>query len=177
MRKYLLLAVALVLAACADDSGSADQGGAAHDKDDKKAQAEIAPPICPQVAILIEAQRKADYGREQPDPSQLVATAQMQNVDGDCSYQDNGIDIKYTLHMTARRGPRLGGGHDEFPYFVAIVDPADRIISRQILTASFTFSDGSDTATDDEPLHVFIPLAKTAQLGGPDYRVLAGFQK
>jgi len=131
--------------------------------------------ICPQVAIVQEVQETADYGGEKPDPSQLVAKARMQHIEGDCAYRKDGIDIAFTLSMIAGRGQRLGS-QVSFPYFVAVVAPVDRVLSRQVLTASFKFSGSEKTTTDDEPLHIFIPLSETDQQDGPDYRVLVGFQ-
>jgi acetylornithine/N-succinyldiaminopimelate aminotransferase len=132
--------------------------------------------ICPQVAILQPAQEIFDYGGENPDPAQLVARVKMQSIEGDCGYQKNGIDINFTLHLSALRGPRLGGDKFSMPFFIAIVDPSENIISRQTVTAQFHFA-GSKTAMDDEALHVFIPLPEKDQLGGPDYRVLTGFKQ
>jgi len=173
--KYLLLLAVLTVAACVSDDDKSD--ASKHDKKTDQAKVKTDDLICPQVAILSEVQEKFDYGGEKPDPSQLVASAKMKSVEGDCAYQATGIDIAYTIHMVAKRGPHLGGDQASFPYFVAIIDPADNIISRQVITATFKFSGADKIAADDEALHVFIPLAQAAQEAGPAYRVLAGFEK
>ena len=166
----------LALSGCAD---SADKPAATKEEHAVKQGAEKLKTeelICPQTAILQRAEKVSDYGGEAPDPSQLVAEARMKSVAGDCAYRKDGIDIAFTLHMQALRGKRLGSGQVGFPLFIAVVDPADTILNKQILTAQFKFS-GSDKTTDsDEPLHVFIPLSEAALQAGPDYRVLVGFQ-
>lgn len=177
MKKYgILFAFFLTLAACASDS------------DKKNTPTEPAKPeiktdnlICPQVAILQEAQEVMDYGGEKANPAQLVAKARLKSVEGDCAYRtkDNksGIDIKFTLHEVAERGSRLGGDQVTFPYFIAIADPDDNVIDRQVMTAQITFKGDDKVTEQDEHLHVFIPLKPDVLLAGPSYRVLIGFKK
>ncbi|MDR3450014.1 MAG: hypothetical protein P4M15_09780 [Alphaproteobacteria bacterium] len=169
MKKIALLFVVLAFAACSSD-GDKKPDVAKEDAPAKKQELKTGNLICPQVAILTEGQQVMDFGGEKPDPAQLVSIGRMKNVEGDCGYRADGIDIKFTLHMMAKRGPRLGGDSIDLPYFIATVDPAEHVLSRQVMTAHFKFSD--DAADDDENLHVFIPLAKQEQLAGPDNRVL-----
>jgi hypothetical protein len=178
MKKFGVLFVLLALVACASDDGKSEKP-----KDEPPAKAGLKTDnlICPQVAILQEAQEAFDYGGEKPDPSQLVAKARMKSIDGDCAYRTDkekgmGIDITFTLHEVAARGPRLGGSQISFPYFIAVVDPSENILNRQTVTAQFKFSGDSKVVEIDEPLHVFIPLSESALPAGPDYRVLIGFK-
>jgi hypothetical protein len=133
-------------------------------------------PICPQVAIIHELEYARDYGGEKPDTSQLVAAAKLVGLDGECEYQDNGIDITFKTSLAAKRGPRLGSDHADFPFFIAVVDPDQKILNKDQITASFRFKEGENITTQDEPLHVFIPLAKDKDQTGPNYQVLLGFQ-
>lgn len=166
----------LALTACASD----DKAAAGKTDKDKAGQTEAVQdqpkPICPQVAIIHELENIRDYGTEKPDPSQLVGEARLQSLNGDCEYEDNGIDITFTIAGIAARGPRLGGDQVGFPFFVAVVDPDGKILNKDQMTADFKFSDGARIATANEPLHVFIPLPKDKDETGPNYRVLAGFQ-
>ncbi len=177
MKKFGILFLVLVLAAC----GGGDKPTVSKDTDDVPAKTEakklkLTDLICPQTAILEQAQKVSDYGGEAPDPAQLVAEARMTAVKGDCAYRKDGIDIAFTLHLQAARGKRLGGSQVELPLFIAVVDPAEKILNKQTLTAQFKFS-GSEKITDtDDLLHVFIPLSEAALQSGPDYRVLVGFQ-
>ncbi|MDE2029572.1 MAG: hypothetical protein KGI97_03305 [Alphaproteobacteria bacterium] len=176
-RLLMLLVLLPVLAACASDDG----GKAAHKMESdipaKHVKADLSNLICPQVAILKEAQEKYDYGDEKPAPDQLVAAARMTKVDGTCEYHDNGIDVDYTLHIEGAKGPRLGGTHEDFSFFTAVVDPSDDILNRQLMTVSFDFKDGATRGESDQKMHVFIPLSGDALQAGPDYRVLMGFER
>ena len=171
MKKRIVLFAMLVLAACGEDKDASEKP---HDKADKPAVVKYKTEdlICPQVAILEQAQEVVDYGGEKPEPQQLVAKASMKKIEGDCAYRKDdkdlsktGIDIAFTLHLVAARGPRLGGAQTSFPYFVAIIDPADKIVSRQSLTASFTFSGSDKVAESEEDMHVFIPVVTRSTNG------------
>ena len=186
MKKFgvtgMMLLSLLALAACGSDGDKKAKADESADKP-KKEEIKTDDLICPQVAILQEAQDIQDYGGEKPDPAQAVAAAHMVKIDGDCAYHKdekkkakNGIDISFTLHLDAWRGPRLGGNDTSFPYFVALVDPSENILSRQILTAHFTFSGADKKTADEEKLHIFIPLSAEEMQAGPDYRVLVGFK-
>lgn len=171
--RLLALTLFAVLAACADKPPE-DRAEPVEDAPPPAKTAAVTP-ICPQVAILRAGQEAFDYAGEAPEPAQLVASAMMQSIEGDCGYREDGIDIKFTLHMGAKRGPRLGGDRAGFPFFIALVDPKETILSRETMTAEFKFS-GSDGVTQAEQnLRVFIPLAKADQLAGPSYRVLVAF--
>ena len=186
MNKLAILFAILALAACASDD-KAEKKESKRDEKPPVAKLKVEDLICPQVAVLQEAQEMFDYGGEKPDPAQLVAKARMRKIDGDCAYRKSdddkkgdtnkdGIDIAFTLHLEAARGPRLGGSQASFPYFIAVVDPAEKILSRQVITAQFKFSGSDKVSGDDEKMHVFIPLPGSAQQVGPDYRVLVGFR-
>jgi hypothetical protein len=144
----------------------------------KKAAEKKILPICPQVAIIRELDDMHDYGTEKPSADQLVSEARMENVEGDCAYQENGIDITFDLNFIAGRGPRMGGNHASFPYFIAVVDPEENVLNKDKMTAEFKFSDDKDKKIVDqtEPLHVFIPLPQDKRDTGPGYQVLLGFQ-
>ncbi len=152
--------------ACADDDQDKDK-----EKDENKPK-----PICPQVVIVRELDRISDYGTESPDPTQLVAKALMNNVNGDCAYQKDGIDIAFDLTMVAVRGPRLGGNHVSLPYFIAVADPDHKILQKELMTADFHISNDEKTVEKTESLHVVIPVAKDKTDTGPNYQVLLGFQ-
>jgi hypothetical protein len=178
-RQFAGLLVFMVLAACADS----DKAGTPKEAPPPKpAEIKTEGLICPQVAILREAEEQFDYGGDKPDASQLVAKARLRKVEGDCGYRNDkeketGVDISFTLQALAARGPRLGGNQVNFPYFIAVVDPADSVLSRQVMTAQFKFSDDKKVAELYEPLHVFIPVPLKSLPSGPDYRVLIGFLK
>jgi len=131
-------------------------------------------PLCPQVAIIRSLEKAEDYANEAPDPANLVAVAAMNRVEGVCKYEDEGADIDFILSLAAEKGPRLGEGRATFPFFVSLVMPDDSVRAKEIMTAAFAFDGEAKGARLDQPLHVFIPLAKGEDAAS--MRVLMGFQ-
>ncbi len=185
----LIILAAVSLGACSSSS-DADQEGEKIKKEEE-AKAAVAPkkslPICPQVAIVRELDDIKDYGNEKPSLDQLVGEARMDSVQGNCGYieekDDNDkktgkIDIAFDLKLTAARGPRMGSTHGSFPFFVALIDPEQKIITKDKMIADFTFSDSKDNITADkvESLHIILPLEREKWDTGPNYQVLLGFQ-
>ncbi len=131
-------------------------------------------PLCPQVAIVRSLERVEDYGQEAMDPATLVAVAVMQKVDGSCTYGDKGVDVTFDLSMDAQKGPRLGGNKISVPFFVSVVSAEDKVLAKEMMTAEFSFEGENKTTTLDQPLHIFLPLAKDEDAA--NIRVLMGFQ-
>ncbi len=179
MKKFGLLLVLFALTSC----GSGDDKPKISEEEMAAPEPEIRTDnlICPQVAILRQADEEFDYGGEKPDASQFVAKARLKKIEGDCAYRKDsdpaGIDISFKLHASAMKGPRLGGDQISFPYFIAVVDPADAVLNREVVTAQFKFSGDNKIAEIVEPLHVFIPISAKELITGPSYRVLIGFTK
>jgi len=178
MRKRIALCFLFALTACAGGDKPEPEGDLPPPKPDVKTEY----LICPQVAILRQSDEVFDYAGEKRDEVNLVAKAHLKSVEGDCGYRKDeddptGIDIAFTLKAAASRGSRLGGSEFSIPYFIAVVDPSDNVLSRQVLTAKFEFSGDKQIAELEEPLHVFIPASVPDLASGPDYRVLLGFLK
>lgn len=155
-RSVPVLAAVLLLSACATDGE------------------EKPKPLCPQVAIVRALEKVVDYGLENPDATKLVSVATMNTVEGTCEYTDKGVDVNFTLTMTAEKGPRLGGDRASFPFLISIVGSDDKVRAKDIMTAQFTFKGDEKRTELAQPLHVFIPLAKGEDAAA--MRVLTGFQ-
>jgi len=178
MRFWLFLCASVfLLSACGSDDADKHVAEKAEEKPAKHKTVEAPPPICPHVAIVGNLDLLRDYGGEAPAANQLVSAAKLVGIDGDCEYRDDGIDVAFQLKVAAKRGPRLGGTHVSFPYFVAVLDPSDTILNKDQMTAEFHFASDETVTNHTEPLHIFIPLAKDKQTEGPSYRVLIGFQR
>lgn len=129
---------------------------------------------CPQIAILRPLEEIRDFGSDTVDPSNLVARGHMSNVHGDCTYEDKGAEVSFTLEMVAHKGPRLGGNTVSFPYFVSVLNSEDKVIAKDLMTATFTFPDGKDVAVLGQPLQVFMPLGEKEDAA--PFRILMGYQ-
>jgi len=182
MKKFGLLMVFLAMAACASDEDVAVPE--AEPEAPPKQEIKTQNLICPQVAVVKEAEEAADYQNGEADPAKLIAKAKMTGIDGDCGYRkgdldESGIDIAFTLKSVAMRGPKLDKEKAKisFPFFVAVLDQSDQIVNRQTLTEKYRFSGDEKVKEQSEQLHIFIPMPEENLTAGPDYRVLIGFMK
>lgn len=96
-------------------------------------------------------------------------------VDGSKEEIKKGADVEFSVDFIAEKGPRLGGNSFSVPYFVSILDPSDKILGKEVITAKFEFSGSRKTDDRQETLHVFIPTPDKDSRP-EDYRVLIGFQ-
>ncbi len=169
----------LALAACASDEEKPE----AEPEAPPKAEIKTKNLICPQVAVVKEADEAVDYANGEADPAKLIAKARLTGIEGDCGYRtgdadESGIDISFTLKSMAMRGPKLPESNKvSFPFFVAVLDPSDNIVTRQTLSAGYRFPGDDKLREQSEQLHVFIPMPEEKLIAGPDYRVLVGFTK
>lgn len=129
---------------------------------------------CPQVAIVRSLERIEDYGSDTVDPSNLVGTGVMQKVEGKCEYVENGVEVAFDLTMVAEKGPRLGGEKINFPFFISLVSPEDKVVGKEIMTAEFTFAEEAKNANFTQSVRVLMPLKEGENAG--HFRVLAGYQ-
>ncbi len=183
MKKFGFLMIFLTMAACA--SGE-DVSVPEAEPEAPPAKLEIKTQnlICPQVAIVKEAEEILDFENGEAVPAKLIAKAKMTGIDGDCAYrkgdiEESGIDIAFTLKSIVMRGPKLDKDKAKisFPFFVAVLDQSDNIVNRQTLTEKYRFSGDEKVKEQSEQLHIFIPLLEENLTVGPDYRVLIGFIK
>ena len=175
LRSLWLVPFLFALVACAHDD-QANKTDTTNQTDAVDESTQGPPPICPQVAIVRDLDQITDYGDETPAPDQTVAAARMLALRGTCEYKKDGIEVAFDLNMVARRGPRLGGLRASFPFFVAVINPAGTILTKEPLTAEIGFASDSRDNTHAEKLRVFISLAITERTTGPHYQVLTGFQ-
>ncbi len=130
--------------------------------------------LCPQVVSLRELDSARDYGREEVSEKSLVAVATMEKIEGQCEYDDDGVEILFDLKMSAKKGPRLGGDQIGFPYFISIVSPQGEVLDKKLMSQSFVFEEGAKEMEKTEPLRIFLPLDEGEDAS--TYRVLLGFQ-
>ena len=182
--KFILLVSLLgAMVACADSPDSPDSKPDADKKDelantppDRGGKKKAEPTLfCPQVAIVRELETYRDYGNEDPHQDHVLSEGRMLSIDGGCTYDLNGVDIKFSLDFAATRGRELKNETVKYPYFIALVDPQDHVIEKKAMTLAVKLS-GAEPEQTSVSLHVYLPLTKETRLQGALYRVLTGFQ-
>lgn len=132
-------------------------------------------PACPSVAIVRDLHQYADFGRaEKPARGEFVAAARLDGVQGDCRTEEKDIVAHIDIAMRAFRGPRLGGDRAAFPYFIAVLDRDDRVVTKQNLSVDFSLAQEAQMVEKTELVRVRIPNPHGRD--GSHWRVLVGFQ-
>ncbi len=140
---------------------------------DKKAP----PPACPRVGILSDAAKgtiyRAGSGRDLTD---VAYEHQLLDFNGGCRYANklDSVTIQFTLQVAATRGPAGEAAETAVPYFVAVVDKQQRILSRERFTAKVPFTQGRRRAVVGEELEQTIPFAPGR--GAADVEILVGLE-
>lgn len=136
-------------------------------------------PACPRAVIPQDAATITRF-RDGPgrDLTDVLVTGNIQNILVDqCKYDKSAVDVNnFQIAITADRGPADRSKTADFEYWIAIVDPDKKILTRQVFKQHFDFPDnlnhvGTVAGTD---LALHIPLKDIMK--APDYQIIVGFQ-
>ncbi|HTY69126.1 MAG TPA: hypothetical protein VMH36_20905 [Alphaproteobacteria bacterium] len=152
--------VALALAAFASGCGS-----------DK------AEPACPRGVIPADAAAITRF-RDGPgrDLTDVVVNANILNILVDrCKYDKNSVAVtNFQIAVTADRGPADRSKAADFEYWVAVVDPERKILTRETFNLHFDFSELNHVGIVVADLEPRIPLPDVMK--APEYQIVVGFQ-
>ncbi|MGD9538475.1 MAG: hypothetical protein AB7P52_13050 [Alphaproteobacteria bacterium] len=137
------------------------------------------PPACPRAAIIDEAKHATFYaegaGRDLTDVAFEVG---LTSLTGTCEYdidEDNvSLESVLTVTLEARRGPAGVADEVEARYFVAIVDPEQRILAKQVFPTRLVFAESGIRAQKVEEVTQEFNVARG--YFGADYEILLGLQ-
>ncbi len=100
------------------------------------------------------------------------------SLSGICEYDfDEGrvrVGSVLTIGIEAKRGPAGQGETVEVPYFVAVVDPEQRILAKQIFRPRLTFVESGIRARTVEEIEQIFAVGP--DYVGEDYEILVGLQ-
>lgn len=133
------------------------------------------PRPCPRAAILKDAQRMVQF---QPgggtDLSALVQEVRLVELRTKCDYDDDAVEVDMELTLAARRGPANKTRKAPARYFVAIMDPDNRILAKRVFEVTLEFPVNVDRGGLTDTLVQTIPLESA--VAGPAYTIVAGMQ-
>lgn len=130
---------------------------------------------CPRGVIPADA-AKVTHFRDGPghDLIDVVNEGEIQNILVQCTYDKKVINVDLQVAIVASRGPADRTRVADFEYFVAIVDPQDKILAKQPFKVHFEFKDNRNHLGTVEQLVPKIPVEDV--LKGPQYQIIVGFQ-
>jgi len=110
------------------------------------------------------------------DLTDVLVTGNIQNILVDqCKYDKKSVDVSnFQIAITADRGPADRSKAADFEYWVAIVDPQRKVLTRETFKVHFDFSELNHVGTVVADLEPRIPLPDIMK--APDYQIVVGFQ-
>lgn len=163
-RRWLWLAMlplGMLLAGCGTGSWFSAKGGPT--------------PQCPRVGILGDARAatiyRPDGGRDLTD---VAYEHELLDYSGNCKYTKDltSVTISLMLQVAGTRGPAATANETRVPYFVAVVDKQQNVISRELFEARVPFPPGRRRIAVGEELEQTIPFGTGRAIG--DVEVLIG---
>ncbi|WP_300579275.1 Tat pathway signal sequence domain protein [Phenylobacterium sp.] len=194
MRRYLLAALTLALAAASvpADSLAQSRGQTPEDRaeqagDRRQRQTEWGdrqaplPQLrnagpCPYVKVLYDAGRYVEFAGGQEASAAVGYSGEIQGISAGCSYEDEEpIQVVMELLFELGRGPTAQGSQKTYRYWVAVTKRNDAVIAKEYFDLPVTFSPGEDRTYVRQMLEgIVIPRAQLTT-SGANFEVLVGF--
>ncbi len=135
---------------------------------------DIADMTCPRVIPAPGTDRIVLFGPGGHDTQDVVVGGRIVNADVTCQREKPGVEAMTVVHFYAERAN--GGIADAtLPYFVALLDPQQRVLTQEGFRIDFKFFPGeSYRKLPNEDITVHLPVHSTATAGA--YTIVVGFQ-
>ncbi len=141
-----------------------------------------APKECPQVEVLPDTKSITYFDDPEGKPTgSIVARAALTDIKGGCDYSKDGVIVDIDMIMQGKISDkgRYEGRRDleafmTFPYFVAVMDPAGKMIDKKIMATAMRFKPQVDELDHAEKITQSIPLPDVSK--GAQYTITLGFQ-
>jgi hypothetical protein len=131
---------------------------------------------CPQGIIPADSAHITRF-RDGPgrDLTDVLTEGQIYDILIQCKYDKQSVTVDLQIGFIGLRGPADRSRNADFEYWVAIVDPSDKIVERTTSRAVFRFNDNESRLTQvKDDLEPYIPLSDLK--AAPNYQIIVGFQ-
>lgn len=134
---------------------------------------------CPAVSRVAELSSLYQFGNPaRPSNAAEISEAHITRVTSKCNKVGSNLKLDINVTFDGGLGPkgRISPGDKPsfaYPYFIAITNERNQILSKEIFAVSFSYDSKGQTQMQSEALSQMVPL------GGDDpktYRILIGFQ-
>jgi hypothetical protein len=132
-------------------------------------------PDCPRLAIPDDVGRMTKF-REGPgrDLTDVAYTARLAKADGFCTAEKSSVKVEMTVQLVVERGPASDGAPVDLQYFVAVTDPARRVLAKEVFPARIAFEGSQRVSGSNEEIEERIPIPRGTDPG--TYSIIVGFQ-
>ncbi len=133
------------------------------------------PPPCPRIVVLEDAKRLVNFAPGGgTDLSAMVSDVRMVRAGGACTHREGEVEIEMAVTVAARRGPADRSRKAPAKYFVAIMNPEEKVVAKRVFDVTLTFPVNVDAGSQTDTLVQKIPLNKGER--GSRYRIITGLQ-
>jgi hypothetical protein len=108
------------------------------------------------------------------DVNDIEFEAEIGDIRAGCEIKGGQVAVRTKVAIFAARGPAAAGKPLALAFFVAVTDPAGRIVAKEVFESPFEFKPNQRRAGVTEEIDQAIPLAGQAR--AEDYDILVGFQ-
>lgn len=155
--RFVLMGAVLLTGACSSNK-----------KDAKAAE------VCPKVGVLADASQLVEFSGAPGDVGGVVYRANIVNAAVQCDYSRHRVDLNLTLQFRAARGPASLGLAYQLGYFVAVTDPSENILAKEVFKVPVLFNSAENvTVLREKVEQIRIPLKNKE--AGMAYQILVGF--
>ena len=128
---------------------------------------------CPRFGVLKDAAEVTRFARGGGrDLTDVEFRARIQDIVGECSYDEGQVDLEYALTFYVERGPAAVENKGSFVYFVAYLAPDKRVLYREERVREYVFVEGAPIVAIREPIEITLDL--DGGTNGPQHIVTAG---
>tara|TARA_B100000700_G_scaffold315250_1_gene403027 strand:+ start:699 stop:1223 length:525 start_codon:yes stop_codon:yes gene_type:complete len=130
---------------------------------------------CPKVGVISDLDRvtKIEMAASQ-SKSNVLLSSKIQRLGTKCKAAADGITISIVFDLFSKLSRYDIPTDVDLRYLIAIIDPNDQILAKQVYKTTVSFMDGIQTTKNTQEAEVFIPSS-----GNNDFRnhkVLVGFE-
>jgi hypothetical protein len=131
---------------------------------------------CPSAIVLQPLANTAVFatGVPEPRPENVAFYGLLSEVDARCDYTPDGVHVRLDVIVIGQRGPASLGNELQLNYFVAVVAPGDRIVSKKPFGVHVAFNGGVMRAGVTDHIEETIPASAGR---GSDLELAVGFQQ
>jgi hypothetical protein len=129
---------------------------------------------CPSADVTGQLGTVSRFRGEGGNFADLAFHATLNDVKGRCDVDDEGVTVDVAVTVLAEIGPAASSRSADFPYFVAIIGPNNRVVAKRVFDNPLNFPEGQRRAGATDHFSERIPLKDPHNAS--DYHIFVGFQ-
>lgn len=135
---------------------------------------------CPQIRALPDLAAITQFSTPKaPVPDKMISTTKLDKIESHCTLAANAVTVEAAFDFSGTLGPvgvkdLDGQANYTYPYFLAVVTPDGKILSKDVFALSMIYENGQITFRRQDKLRQVIPFV--AGKDASQYKIMIGFQ-